>query len=146
MQPRIPTYPDLADKVAVVTGSSRGIGAANCRLLAANGVKVVVNRRDRAALQDTVDTIRRDGGDATGITADVTDSDSVDHLLEETERAYGPVDILGAFVAHGGPGVFVPSPRFRIRKSGVGENQRCPTIWRREPDPHDSLGALGGRR
>jgi 3-oxoacyl-[acyl-carrier protein] reductase len=103
MQPSIPTYPDLADKVAVVTGSSRGIGAATCRLLAANGVKVVVNGRDRAALQDTVDAIRRDGGDATGIAADVTDVDSVDHLLEETERAYGPVDILGVFVGSGGP-------------------------------------------
>jgi 3-oxoacyl-[acyl-carrier protein] reductase len=103
IQPGIPTYPDLAGKVAVVTGSSRGIGAATCRLLAANGVKVVVNGRDQAALEDTVDAIRRGGGDATGIAADVTDSDSVDHLREETESTYGPVAILGAFVGSGGP-------------------------------------------
>lgn len=103
MQPSIPTYPDLADKVAVVTGSSRGIGAATCRLLAANGVKVVVNGRDPAALQETVDTIRREGGDATGIPADVADIDSADRLLRETEGAYGPADVLGAFVGSGGP-------------------------------------------
>src|SRR5215213_11221861 len=41
-----PTYPDLAGKVAVVSGGSRGIGAANCRLLAQNGAKVTVNGRD----------------------------------------------------------------------------------------------------
>jgi NAD(P)-dependent dehydrogenase (short-subunit alcohol dehydrogenase family) len=103
VRPGIPTYPDLADKVAVVTGGSRGIGAATCRLLAANGVKVLVNGRDRAVLRDTVDAIRRGGGDATGIAADVSDADSVGHLLEESERAYGPVDILGAFVGGGGP-------------------------------------------
>jgi 3-oxoacyl-[acyl-carrier protein] reductase len=102
-QPLIPIYPDLADKVAVVTGSSRGIGAATCRLLAVNGVKVVLNGRDQAALEDSVEGIRRNGGDATGIAADVTDPDSVAQLLEETERAYGPVDILGAFVGGGGP-------------------------------------------
>jgi 3-oxoacyl-[acyl-carrier protein] reductase len=103
MDPSIPTYPDLADKVAVVTGSSRGIGAATCRLLAANGVKVVLNGRDQEALRETVDAISSDGGDATGIAADVTDVYSLAHLLEEAERAYGPVDVLGAFVGGGGP-------------------------------------------
>jgi 3-oxoacyl-[acyl-carrier protein] reductase len=103
MQTNIPTYPDLAGKVAVVTGSARGIGAAACRLLAANGVSVIVNGRDQAALEDTVDAIRREGGNAMGIAADATDYDSVDHLREKTERTYGPVDILGAFVGSGGP-------------------------------------------
>ena len=51
-------YPDLAGKVAVITGSSRGIGAATCRTLAASGAKVVVNGRDEAALHATVETIR----------------------------------------------------------------------------------------
>ena len=50
MAPSIPTYPDLTGKVAVVTGGSGGIGAATCRLLAANGVKVAVNGRDEAKI------------------------------------------------------------------------------------------------
>jgi len=50
--PPIPIYPDLADKIAVVTGGSRGIGAAAARLLADNGVKVVVNGRDQAAIDN----------------------------------------------------------------------------------------------
>jgi NAD(P)-dependent dehydrogenase (short-subunit alcohol dehydrogenase family) len=49
-----PSYPDLEGKVAFVTGGSRGIGAATCRMLAENGVRVAVNGRDRAAI-DRVD-------------------------------------------------------------------------------------------
>src|SRR5213082_1148086 len=68
MTVRIPTYPDLTGKVAVVTGSSLGIGAATCRMLAVNGVKVVVNGRDEAAVRKTVQDLRADGGEATGVT------------------------------------------------------------------------------
>jgi 3-oxoacyl-[acyl-carrier protein] reductase len=89
--------------VAVVTGSSRGIGAATCRLLAANHAKVVVNGRDQAALDETVDKIRRDGGEATGVVGDVAELDALERLREETERAYGPAEVLGAFVGGGGP-------------------------------------------
>jgi 3-oxoacyl-[acyl-carrier protein] reductase len=111
MEPRIPTYPDLVGKVAVVTGSSRGIGAATCRKLAANGAKVVVNGRDEAALHKTVEKIRAAGGEATAVVADVADPDGLEHLREETERGYGPVDVLGAFVSGGGP---APGPTLQI--------------------------------
>jgi 3-oxoacyl-[acyl-carrier protein] reductase len=108
---RIPVYPDLAGKVAVVTGSSRGIGAATCRLLAANGAKVVVNGRDPAALDETVAKIRRDGSDAIGVAGDVAEPGALERLREETERIYGPVEVLGAFVGGGGP---PPGPTAQI--------------------------------
>ena len=114
MDVRIPVYPDLAGKVAVVTGSSQGIGAATCRLLAANGAKVVVNGRDQATLSETVAKIRRDGGDAIGVAADVAQPDALERLREETERTYGPVEVLGRSSAEGAhhPG---PPPRSRHR-------------------------------
>jgi NADP-dependent 3-hydroxy acid dehydrogenase YdfG len=59
-----PSYPDLVGKVAVVTGGSGGIGAATCRLLAANGAKVVVNGRDQAKLDHVVDSIRASEAEA----------------------------------------------------------------------------------
>jgi 3-oxoacyl-[acyl-carrier protein] reductase len=111
MESTIPRYPDLAGKVAVVTGSSRGIGAATCRLLAANGARVVVNGRDEAALHQTVERIRADGGEATGVAGDVARLDELERLREETERTYGPVDVLGAFVGGGGP---PPGPTAQI--------------------------------
>ena len=111
MDSRIPVYSDLAGKVALVTGSSQGIGAATCRLLAANGVKVVLNGRDPATLDETVTQIRADGGEATGVAGDVADPAALERLREETERTYGPVDVLGAFVGGGGP---PPGPTAQI--------------------------------
>jgi 3-oxoacyl-[acyl-carrier protein] reductase len=111
MQSTTPSYPDLAGKVAVVTGGSRGIGAATSRMLAANGARVVVNGRDRVALQQTVDGIRAGGGEATAVAADAADLAALERLREETERAYGPAEVLGAFVAGGGP---LPGPTAQI--------------------------------
>jgi 3-oxoacyl-[acyl-carrier protein] reductase len=111
MDSRAPVYPDLAGKVAVVTGSSQGIGAATCRLLAANGAKVVLNGRDPAALTETVTRIRSDGGQAIGVAGDVAQPDALERLREETERTYGPTDVLGAFVGGGGP---PPGPTAQI--------------------------------
>jgi 3-oxoacyl-[acyl-carrier protein] reductase len=111
MTSTMPVYPDLAGKVAVVTGGSRGIGAATCRMLAANGAKVMVNGRDETAVGDTVESIRTDGGDAAGFPGNAADLDTLQRLREEAERVYGPVDVLGAFVGSGGP---PPGPTARI--------------------------------
>jgi 3-oxoacyl-[acyl-carrier protein] reductase len=98
MSSNIPTYPDLAGKVAVVTGGSRGIGAETCRYFAANGMKVAVSGRDKDAIQAVVDDIlAAGGGDAIGVVADCTDSAAIDDLRETTERELGPVDVLAAF-------------------------------------------------
>jgi 3-oxoacyl-[acyl-carrier protein] reductase len=78
--PRLPVYPALAGKVAVVTGGSGGIGAATCRLLAANGARVAVNGRDPARIDTVVDAIRAGGAEAVGIAADCTDLATVQRL------------------------------------------------------------------
>ena len=96
-----PTYPDLAGKVAVVTGGSGGIGAATCRLLAANGVKVAVNGRDEAKIGAVVDAIRSAGGAALGVAADCTDLAAVERMRKQTEGELGPVEVLAAFAGGG---------------------------------------------
>jgi 3-oxoacyl-[acyl-carrier protein] reductase len=101
------TYPDLADRVAVVTGSSRGIGAATCRLLAQNGAKVTVSGRDEAAINSVAQEIRGSGGEAIGVAADVTDFAAVERMRRRVEEELGPVDVLAAFA--GGQGYPTPT-------------------------------------
>jgi 3-oxoacyl-[acyl-carrier protein] reductase len=91
-------YPDLDGKVAVVTGSSRGIGAATARALARNGARVVVNGRDGGGAGEVAEDIRASGGTAHPFAGDATTPEALERLREEAERAFGPVDVLGAFV------------------------------------------------
>jgi 3-oxoacyl-[acyl-carrier protein] reductase len=103
----LPAYPDLAGRVAVVTGGSGGIGAVTCLLLAANGAKVAVNGRDQARIDPVVDAIRAGGGQAIGVAADCTDPAAVERLRQEVERQLGPAEVLAAFV---GGGQAMPGP------------------------------------
>ena len=107
-----PYYPDLAGKVALVTGGSRGIGAATCRALAANGVKVAVNGRDQAAIDSVVADITADGGTAVAAPGDVTDEAAVRNMRDVVERAFGSVEILAAFA--GGQGTPVPTTQLGL--------------------------------
>jgi 3-oxoacyl-[acyl-carrier protein] reductase len=102
----IPTYPDLAGKVALVTGGSKGIGAASCRMLAANGVRVAVNGRDEAAIEALVSELRAAGAEAIGVAAECTDGDQVGAMVARTEDELGPVDILLPYA--GGFNAFLP--------------------------------------
>jgi 3-oxoacyl-[acyl-carrier protein] reductase len=97
MSQDVARYPDLAGKVVVVTGGSRGIGAQACRAFAANGMKVVVSGRDKDAIQSVVDSVLAEGGVAAGVVADVTDRTAVGELRDAAEREFGEVDVLAAF-------------------------------------------------
>ena len=102
-----PTYPDLAGKVAVVTGGSKGIGAAACVLLGRNGARVAVCGRDEGDI-DRVATETREAGaaDVAGIAADLTSTDGVARLRAEVEERLGAADVLMAFA--GGFGARTP--------------------------------------
>jgi 3-oxoacyl-[acyl-carrier protein] reductase len=98
----LPTYPDLAGKVAFVTGGSSGIGAATCRLLAGNGVRVAVSGRNEQAIDGVVGAIRNSGGEAIASPADCTNAGALASARDLVTRALGPVDILVAFAGAGG--------------------------------------------
>jgi 3-oxoacyl-[acyl-carrier protein] reductase len=85
----------LADKVAVVTGASKGIGAGIAKHLAAEGASVVVNySTSKEGADRVVSEITRKGGKAIVVKADVSKKPEIEQLFAETERAFGKLDIL----------------------------------------------------
>jgi len=97
----------LDNKVALVTGSSRGIGAAIARLFAENGAKVAVHGRDVTALSAVRETIERSRGRAIQVLADMTKFDEIEAMRHQIERELGPVEIL---VANAGGSYSPPGP------------------------------------
>jgi NAD(P)-dependent dehydrogenase (short-subunit alcohol dehydrogenase family) len=83
------------DRVALITGASRGIGAATALVLAEQGFRVVVNYRSSAEQADeVVRAATAAGGEAVAIQADVTAPGNVAAMIDETERRWGRVDVL----------------------------------------------------
>lgn len=85
----------LKNKVAIVTGSSKGIGAQIAILLAAAGAKTIINyANDDAAANDIVDQIKSAGGEAIAVQADVSNTEQVATLFDTTISEFGKPDIL----------------------------------------------------
>mgnify|MGYP000609930778 CR=1 FL=1 len=105
-------------KTAIVTGASRGIGAAIAQRLAADGMAVVVNyARNVAAADAVVTAIAEAGGRAVPIQADVASPDGLRTLFDAAEEAFGGVDILinNAGIVHLGPMAEVDDATFQVQ-------------------------------
>jgi citronellol/citronellal dehydrogenase len=114
----------LEGKVAIVTGASRGIGAAIAARLAQEGARVVASARTAeegesrlsGTLSETIARIKRAGGEARFVKADLSEKEDRERLVETAVASYGPVDILvnNAAVTYFIPVVDFPEKRFKL--------------------------------
>src|SRR5437879_9322853 len=100
----------LDGKVALVTGSSRGIGAAIARLFAQQGARVALHGRDAAALSAVRRDIERTGGTTMHVVEDDTRFSENEAMRRQIEQAFAPVNIL---VANTGGNTTAPGPPLR---------------------------------
>ena len=97
----------LKDRITLVTGSSRGIGASIARLFAREGARVALHGRDAAALSKVRADIERDGGKVIEVFGDVTKFSDIEAMRKRIEDVWGPVEIL---VANAGGSFTPPGP------------------------------------
>jgi NAD(P)-dependent dehydrogenase (short-subunit alcohol dehydrogenase family) len=94
---------NLTNRIAVVTGASRGIGYATARALAKTGAHIVAIARTQGGLEELDDEIRKDGGSATLVPVSMTDSDGIARLGAALHERHGKIDILVGNAGAAGP-------------------------------------------
>ena len=84
----------LDGKVAIITGSNSGVGAATAKLFAKEGAKVVISARRLPQLEEVAAQIKADGGDVLIVQTDVSKREDAENLVAKTVEAFGKVDVL----------------------------------------------------
>ena len=100
----------LKDKVAIITGASRGVGKATAEAFAQAGAKVVLASRTQQDLDSVANHIRANDGEALVVPTDVTEANPVENLIAQTVAAYGRLDILVNSAGVGSFGMTVDFP------------------------------------
>lgn len=117
---------DLGGKVAIVTGSSRGIGLSIAQHLARAGAKVVISSRKADACEQVARSVRDAGGDAIAIPANIGDKAQLEKLVAETRRQCGKIDVLVCNAASNpyyGPMADMPDDAFnKILQNNIVSN------------------------
>src|SRR5690349_24643210 len=102
---------DLTGKVAVITGSSRGIGRAIAERMAEHGAKVVVTSRKLDACEEVVKSIQAKGGEAIALACNISRKEELQKLVDGTIKHWGGIDVLvcnAAVNPYYGPSIDMP--------------------------------------
>ena len=148
-----PRYPELSGKVAVITGSGRGIGKTVAFRLAREGARVVIISRTKSEVAETVAELKTLRADAIGVPGDLAKPADVDRLFEETIKRFGSVDILvnnAALLQRLG---FFDIDRdqfdrhFAVNVAGAFHCSRIAADWMRDHDGGSivNISSVGGR-
>lgn len=117
---------DLSGRVAIITGSTRGIGLAIARAYAARGAKVAISSRKAGACTAVRDAIVAEGGEAIAVSANISSKEQLSELVRETLAAYGKIDVLvcnAAVNPYFGPTLGIPDDAFdKIMNANVRSN------------------------
>jgi 3-oxoacyl-[acyl-carrier protein] reductase len=126
---------DFADRVALVTGGSGGIGSELSVRLAGAGAAVAVHyAANRAMAEDVVGKISATGGRAIAVAADLSDPEAPEQLVEAVERALGPVDVLAANAGRARPASYEEVDAAAFDKT-LAVNLRAPFLLARRVLP-----------
>ena len=126
----------MKDKVAIVTGSSQGIGFAIARGFAAAGAKVVVNGRNLEKLEEACDRLADFGDNILALRGDATSETDINRIVKVTRQRFGGIDVLVNNAATTGVGVPVAEMSAELWDSVLNANLRGAFLFSRAAIPH----------
>lgn len=119
---------DLTGKVALITGSTKGIGKAIASRMAEHGASVVISSRNQDACDEVAEEIRHAGGKAIAVACNINYKEQLENLVVQTQKQLGPIDVLvcnAALNPYYGPGQDIPDAAFdKIMNANIGSVHR----------------------